>query len=73
MIDSIVWAFRHTERNIADTGEPLCLCRLARLRNCVYRRTRRLSCRFVLVGVVRHVCLAMLAMHLRPKHYSLRL
>ncbi len=22
VIDSIVWAFRHTERNIADTGAP---------------------------------------------------
>ena len=23
VIDSIVWAFRHTERNVADTGAPL--------------------------------------------------
>lgn len=22
VIDSIVWAFRHTERNIAETGNP---------------------------------------------------
>ena len=25
VIDSIVWAFRHTERNVADTGAPLLL------------------------------------------------
>jgi exportin-1 len=25
VIDSIVWAFRHTERNIADTGAHLAL------------------------------------------------
>ena len=23
VIDSIIWAFRHTERNVADTGESL--------------------------------------------------
>ena len=26
VIDSIVWAFRHTERNVADTGAPLPAC-----------------------------------------------
>jgi len=32
VINSIIWAFRHTERNIAETGWPLCVA----LQNCCF-------------------------------------